>query len=880
MSEINTDNKTEVKPSEEKYVPPHRRRQEQAAQNQSGGSFRTSGISTSHSFQSRTLHPSRSDSAPLPSSDSYSSRVGYGGDSEFVLTEEQKEREKKMFANSTKSGIHFDDYDKIDVEVSGKNFVEPFNNFVELDFGQAINRNIRLAQYQKPTPIQKHAIPIILENRDLMACAQTGSGKTAAFLLPILAKLVKAKNFGGKSYVGGQLIVHPLALILAPTRELSIQIFEEALKFSHCTNVIVSLAYGGRNMKEQVSAIRRHGSDLIVATPGRLTDLLQKRIISLRRIEIFCLDEADTMLDMGFAPQIREIVYKHEMPETGRRQTLMFSATFPVEIQRMSADFLSDYLFVVVGKVGTTTQDITQKFEKIVDMGRGIDDVAYTQLVLLLQDILGTTSSLHSSSTPRSSTSSISKPSSGGDKELNLVLVFTETKAEANKLEHQLNYEGFQATSIHGDRTQEERENALFTFRKGLANILVATDVAARGLDIPFVRTVINYTMPRDIERYVHRIGRTGRVGNPGTSITFIRPQDGDMIPQLIRKLNEANQEIPEFFYEMGARRGGGGGGKWGSGFGGRDFRRGRGGGGGGGYGGYGSSSSGGYGERGSRDDSGFASVSYTHSGRSGGLMRSGAGGPSDRGSGSGGYGSHGSAGGEWERRSGGPEREVLTNRLVPYKPSPTSVIVDEEGDDIKMSRDSSSTSPSHLSSSYTSSSYSSQSPTPVPSPAVYTSASTPSFPMSGSPSFGRGRDMRREGGGGWSRGGDRGSSGGGWRDRQSGGYGGGGSGGGGGGGGWKGRRDGGYGDRREEYPKYQSSSQPSGESREMRKREDEQKASGWSGPSWVQDTPEESAEGKSSSAGAESDPAHPAPSWSDVDDGDTNMDFNWADIL
>jgi len=262
---------------------------------------------------------------------------------------------------------------------------------------------------------------------------------------------------------------------------------------------------------------------LLVATPGRLVDLIERGRISLQNIKYLVLDEADRMLDMGFEPQIRRIVEGEDMPPTNGRQTLMFSATFPRDIQMLARDFLSDYIFLSVGRVGSTSENITQKIEYVEDPDK--------RSVLL--DILHT----HGAG---------------------LTLIFVETKRMADTLSDFLINQGFPATSIHGDRTQRERERALEMFRSGRAPILVATAVAARGLDIPNVKHVVNYDLPTDIDDYVHRIGRTGRAGNTGVSTAFFNRGNRGVVRELIDLLKEANQEVPTFLESI-AREGGGG---------------------------------------------------------------------------------------------------------------------------------------------------------------------------------------------------------------------------------------------------------------------------------------------------------------------------------
>ena len=338
-------------------------------------------------------------------------------------------------------------------------------------------------------------------------------------------------------------------MILAPTRELVSQIHEEARKFAYRSWVRPAVVYGGADINQQLRSIER-GCDLLSATPGRLVDLIERGRISLSNIKYLVLDEADRMLDMGFEPQIRRIVQGEDMPNTTERQTLMFSATFPRDIQMLAKDFLKDYVFLSVGRVGSTSENITQKIEYVEDNDK--------RSVLL--DILA------------------SQPKEG----LGLTLVFVETKRMADLLSDFLMGNNLPATSIHGDRTQREREMALQTFRTGRTPIMVATAVAARGLDIPNVTHVVNYDLPSDIDDYVHRIGRTGRAGNTGVSTAFFNRGNKNIVRDLVELLREANQEIPGWLETVaheasfgggGGYRGRGGRGRGGRGSGGRDYR-------------------------------------------------------------------------------------------------------------------------------------------------------------------------------------------------------------------------------------------------------------------------------------------------------------------
>ncbi|KAK9426553.1 putative RNA helicase [Seiridium unicorne] len=460
------------------------------------------------------------------------------------------------------TGINFEKYDDIPVEASGHDVPEPVLSFSNPPLDDHLIRNIELSRYKMPTPVQKYSIPIVMGGRDLMACAQTGSGKTGGFLFPILSQAFQtgpAVNPAGGAGFGRQRKAYPTSLILAPTRELVSQIYDESRKFAYRSWVRPCVVYGGADIGSQLRQIER-GCDLLVATPGRLVDLIERGRISLQNIKYLVLDEADRMLDMGFEPQIRRIVEGEDMPNVQNRQTLMFSATFPRDIQMLARDFLKDYIFLSVGRVGSTSENITQKVEYVEDVDK--------RSVLL--DILHT----HGAG---------------------LTLIFVETKRMADSLSDFLINQNFPATSIHGDRTQRERERALEMFRNGRCPILVATAVAARGLDIPNVTHVVNYDLPTDIDDYVHRIGRTGRAGNTGHSTAFFNRGNRGVVRELIDLLKEANQEVPGFLETIARESSFGGGGRGRSGGGrgrgtgaNRDFRKfgGNAGGGGGGFGG------------------------------------------------------------------------------------------------------------------------------------------------------------------------------------------------------------------------------------------------------------------------------------------------------
>jgi len=424
--------------------------------------------------------------------------------------------------------------------VSGTDCPEPIDDFKSLGgvLQKTLIQNIQLCGYQKPTPVQKYSIPVGTGKRDLMACAQTGSGKTAAFMIP-LVQVLMSNGVPERAPPGRGQRYSPSALILAPTRELASQIHFQARKMLYMTGMRSVVVYGGADIRGQFNELDM-GHDVIVATPGRFVDFCERERMALNECYFLVLDEADRMLDMGFEPQIRNIVENFDMPRAfDGRQTLMFSATFPTEIQRLAQDFLNDYVFLAVGRVGSTTDFITQKLRYVENRDK-LD---------ALMEIL---------------------PGCDG-----LTLIFVATRRDADRIENILYSEGVDAMSIHGDRTQKEREHALKMFKSGRCPVLVATDVASRGLDIPNVMWVINYDLPNDIDAYVHRIGRTGRAGNDGNSVSFVNESNRAILRDLLDLLREVNQPIESWFVNLvnsamggGGRRGGGD-----RGGGGRDYR-------------------------------------------------------------------------------------------------------------------------------------------------------------------------------------------------------------------------------------------------------------------------------------------------------------------
>ena len=374
-----------------------------------------------------------------------------------------------------------------------------------MDLFAPLQRALAEQNYQHPTPIQSKTIPPAIEGLDILGCAQTGTGKTAAFALPILDYLgheqppVKANR--------------PTALVLAPTRELAIQIADSFRTYGKHMRFRQTLVYGGVRQGEQIKALRR-GVDVLIATPGRLLDLMDQGHVDLSDIEIFVLDEADRMLDMGFMPALKRII--STLPR--QRQSLFFSATLPPKIRELAARLLFNPVSVTVTGRSTTVERITQSVRVVQRKNK----------LTSLSDLLS---------------------ADGVDR----AIVFTRTKHGANGLAKKLDRAGIHATAIHGNKTQNARQRALDAFRQQHVTVLVATDVAARGIDIDGVTHVINYDMPVDPESYVHRIGRTARAGADGTAISFCTADEMDELRAIERLIGTNLQvENPEARSESG----------------------------------------------------------------------------------------------------------------------------------------------------------------------------------------------------------------------------------------------------------------------------------------------------------------------------------------
>lgn len=413
------------------------------------------------------------------------------------------------------SGINFDRYDSIKVECTGAD-ITPVEKFEDLITSELLLANIEKAGYKKMTPIQRYNIPAMAKGLDLVGCAQTGSGKTAAFLLPVLQTIINDRELTSQY---GEETQKPYCIIMAPTRELARQTHVEALKLSKDSVIKCQCIYGGVQtgyLRAQISK----GCHILVATPGRLKDFIQRGWIGLENIKYIILDEGDRLIDDGFVPDMRALFSNPSMPPVDQRQTMFFSATFNQAAQTIAKEFMKpNYVFITVGMVGAANEDVKQEFIRVERSEKK------RELKKILESL--------------------------GPEDR--VIVFTQTKATADFVSGFLSAQGIDATSIHGDRLQSQREQALNQFKRGIKKCLVASPVGERGLDLPKVSMVINYEMPSGLDEYVHRIGRTGRIGNTGRAISFFDPdRDSTIIEDLKRALIQAQQDVPSFFANSG----------------------------------------------------------------------------------------------------------------------------------------------------------------------------------------------------------------------------------------------------------------------------------------------------------------------------------------
>lgn len=387
------------------------------------------------------------------------------------------------------------------VDDNSDNFCPPFSQFSDAPFPGFIDESVKAFKFSAPTPIQAQSWPLILQGRDIVGIAETGSGKTLAFGYPAIMH-IKEKH---KAVPG------PKVMVLAPTRELAQQIHEVLDKACKPANLNTCCVFGGVSKTEQTSVVKK--ADIIVATPGRLIDLIEDGSAVMSRVDYVVFDEADRMLDMGFVPQIKRII--NVLPDASKRQTVMFSATWPADVQKFAQTYLRNPIQITIGGTSLTG---AKKVTQIVEVCNRPDEKKYR-----LKKLLNT---LCAEGTPR-------------------ILVFMLYKHTCNSLYEELRAEKWNVDCLHGDKNQTARNAAVANFKSGKTHILIATDVAARGLDIKDIKYVINVELPLVMEDYVHRIGRTGRAGESGSAYTIFCPDDKQHARQLVRILEDSGQKVP-----------------------------------------------------------------------------------------------------------------------------------------------------------------------------------------------------------------------------------------------------------------------------------------------------------------------------------------------
>ncbi|KAJ2610032.1 RNA-dependent ATPase [Coemansia sp. RSA 1365] len=430
-----------------------------------------------------------------------------------LVTDAQQQKVQKSTPASTVSLVQAKAfYEEHKISVSGDDSYLPYLEFSQTPFDSKILKSC--AKFSKPTPIQSACWPVITASRDVIGIAETGSGKTFAFGLPAIHML--SEKYGKKA----QSCNKPLVLIVSPTRELAIQTHEQCLEAGKELGITSMCLYGGSRKQDQIWDLKKNKPAIIVATPGRLLDVVENdQAISLSSVEFLVLDEADRMLDQGFEKDIRAIIGM--LPQGARRQTVMFSATWPTSVRSLADTFLRNPVNV---SIGADELAINERVDQIVEVIDG------KQKNFRLLELL---KSYHKS-------------------RKNRVLVFALYKKEAGRLEEMLKRKGYNCVAIHGDKSQTQRLDAIEAFRSGTIPLLVATDVAARGLDVPDVEYVINYTFPLTIDEYTHRCGRTARAGKKGVAHTFFMPEDKSHSGNLINVLRAANMTVPDSLLKFG----------------------------------------------------------------------------------------------------------------------------------------------------------------------------------------------------------------------------------------------------------------------------------------------------------------------------------------
>ena len=469
------------------YVPPHLRN----AQGSTGGNTAQAPQARFNFRQTQNQYPNRGNvsrdrSGNISRSQSVPIRLSEVADSEV-------EQRFAMNQETTDMSV----YEDAEVIVHSDQQLEPITQFPGCGIRNEILMSVAQIGFKLPTAVQKYAIPYVLAHHDVLVTSQTGSGKTAAYMLPVISQVIQQPI--GKD---------PVVVVLVPTRELALQIQTETNKFTNATQLKTVCIYGGASFDNQIRQL--HSCNILIATPGRLIDMMNKGYVTLRDVKYLVLDEADRMLDMGFEPQIDEVINGFDMPNPDNRQALLFSATFPREVQELARKFMKPNVTRIEVGMQDAPSLIQQRFVYVPE------NYKLSSLKDAISEVDGQT------------------------------LVFAERKVRVDSTEEFLYDEGYPVVAIHGDRDMTNRRAALRGFSKGRAKIMIATDVAARGIDIPSVTHVINMDLPTDVDSYIHRIGRTGRAGKHGIATSFWNEMNTSFLVSLLNHFKDNHQPIPE----------------------------------------------------------------------------------------------------------------------------------------------------------------------------------------------------------------------------------------------------------------------------------------------------------------------------------------------
>ena len=445
------------------------------------------------------------------------------------LLKEQNSYSKEILTSKkqTKKQANISNYELKNSELTAFYNGDPINtesyisDFSSLSIHAQLHYNLTTLNITTMTPIQRLSIPFILNNLgDTVGCAQTGSGKTIAYLLPIISRLLTEDEPSITQFESPTNKSYPLVLVILPTRELCQQTYKESLTLLYNTNIIAGMAYGGEKVGDQKHTLRK-GIDILLGTPGRLLQFLYEGYLNLSMLKYLVIDEADVLLDMGFYPDLMNIINNETMPERHCRLNLLFSATFPFKVMDLVEQFVNEKYYFITNHLPSRKEEEIPNgniVQRVYLMNAGnIMKMKLDVLHKVLQIIQGKT------------------------------LVFLNTKSGVKYLASYLNNNGYGIACLHGDMEQTERNYNLYLFTSGEMNLMVCTDVLSRGMDISDVEFVINFDMPKDIATYVHRIGRTGRCGNKGNSITFVSYEDRGLFKQLLDIMRKSNQNVPEW---------------------------------------------------------------------------------------------------------------------------------------------------------------------------------------------------------------------------------------------------------------------------------------------------------------------------------------------